>query len=183
MSWQCEWVELAREAQSRVAPATIVYGTGRCDLAAHRDYFDVERKRYVCGFNPTGPADRHAIAGQSLRCCRDALWRSSSITPVTPRPWPGTTRCSVPTGSVRCAKSSNRRKVDAACFCKEHPATSGRAKASSAIRLWPIATADKWDTPRFPTLATLPPPGTEYRYAGPVISGTAIGTWWHEHAL
>jgi hypothetical protein len=30
------------------------------------------------------------------------------------------------------------------------------------------------------TLATLPPPGTEYRYSGPVISGTAIGTWRYE---
>ena len=33
------------------------------------------------------------------------------------------------------------------------------------------------------TLATLPPPGTEYRYSGPVISGTAIGTWRHELQL
>jgi hypothetical protein len=30
------------------------------------------------------------------------------------------------------------------------------------------------------TLASLPPPGTEYRYVGPVESGTAIGTWRHE---
>ena len=29
-------------------------------------------------------------------------------------------------------------------------------------------------------LSSMPQPGTEYRYAGPVISGTAIGTWRHE---
>ncbi len=49
--------QLAGEAQTRVASATITYATGRCNLAAHRDYFDEERRRYVCGFNPAGSAD------------------------------------------------------------------------------------------------------------------------------
>src|SRR5262249_8921168 len=56
--------EIAREAQSRVRAATFVYGTGHCNLAAHRDYFDAERKRYVCGFNPEGPADDTLLVGR-----------------------------------------------------------------------------------------------------------------------
>jgi len=56
--------QLAREARSRVSAVTIVYGTGRCNLAAHRDYFDAERERYVCGFNPAGTADDMLLIGR-----------------------------------------------------------------------------------------------------------------------
>src|SRR5262245_4440975 len=49
--------DLSRRAADSVQPATIVYGTGRCSLASHRDLFDADRRQFVCGFNPTGPAD------------------------------------------------------------------------------------------------------------------------------
>src|SRR5689334_4236218 len=39
---------LAVEAKEHTAPATIVYGTGRCSLAAHRDFFDEAAGRFVC---------------------------------------------------------------------------------------------------------------------------------------
>jgi hypothetical protein len=34
---------LAQEAHGRIRPASIVYGQGRCNLAAHRDYWDADR--------------------------------------------------------------------------------------------------------------------------------------------
>jgi hypothetical protein len=46
-----------REARARAAPAWITYGYGRCALAANRDYWSPELGRYVCGYNPAGPAD------------------------------------------------------------------------------------------------------------------------------
>ena len=49
--------ELVKECFGRLAPAGIVYGQGRCSLAAHRDFFDEEQKQFVCGFNPGAPAD------------------------------------------------------------------------------------------------------------------------------
>src|SRR5262245_41323621 len=49
--------ELVKECSRRLAPVGIVYGQGRCSLAAHRDFFDEEQKQFVCGFNPGVPAD------------------------------------------------------------------------------------------------------------------------------
>ena len=45
--------ELAKQAQTQVTPASIVYGTGRCNLAAHRDFYDAKEDRFVCGLNPS----------------------------------------------------------------------------------------------------------------------------------
>src|SRR6185437_8504894 len=55
---------LAREAENAIRPASIVYGTGRCDLATHRDFFDEQRGQYVCGFNPNDPADDTLLVGR-----------------------------------------------------------------------------------------------------------------------
>src|SRR5882672_3687654 len=49
--------ELVKECLGRLTPVGIVYGQGRCSLAAHRDFFDESQKQFVCGFNPGGPAD------------------------------------------------------------------------------------------------------------------------------
>src|SRR6185436_18564527 len=49
--------ELVAECIARLARADIVYGQGCCNLASHRDFFDEERKQFVCGFNPGVPAD------------------------------------------------------------------------------------------------------------------------------
>jgi hypothetical protein len=45
------------DARGRAAPAWITYGYGRCALAANRDYWAPDLGRYVCGYNPAGPAD------------------------------------------------------------------------------------------------------------------------------
>ena len=33
-------------------PAWLTAGTGNCGLATNRDFFDLEREGFVCGFNP-----------------------------------------------------------------------------------------------------------------------------------
>ncbi|HMQ31463.1 MAG TPA: hypothetical protein PKD53_12100 [Chloroflexaceae bacterium] len=45
------------EARERAAPGWITYGYGRCALAANRDFWAPELGRYICGYNPGGPAD------------------------------------------------------------------------------------------------------------------------------
>ncbi|MFN8710055.1 MAG: hypothetical protein ACK50J_25575, partial [Planctomyces sp.] len=49
--------EAVQDAMLSLQPASIVYGTGSCSLAAHRDTWDAERKLFVCGYNPSGPTD------------------------------------------------------------------------------------------------------------------------------
>ncbi len=59
--------ELAKTAAAAIQPATITYGSGRCNLAKHRDYFDLERQQFVCGLNPAGSADETVISRKN-RC-------------------------------------------------------------------------------------------------------------------
>ena len=56
--------ELAVQARQTLAPATIVFGTGRCDLAANRDLWDESAGRFVCGYNPQGPTDDALLLGR-----------------------------------------------------------------------------------------------------------------------
>ncbi len=51
-------------ARERVAPAWITYGYGRCSLAANRDLWAADIGRYVCGYNPAGPADDTVLVGR-----------------------------------------------------------------------------------------------------------------------
>jgi hypothetical protein len=55
---------LAAEAVAAARPAAIVYGQGRCNLAAHRDFWDAGSKQFVCGFNPKGHADDTVLIGR-----------------------------------------------------------------------------------------------------------------------
>lgn len=170
---------LARDAQQRVAPASFVYLSGRCDLAAHRDYFDAERKRFVCGFNPAGRADDTLLiakisdaAGNTIgtvvnyACHPTTLaWDNTLISPD----WVGAMQEVI--------------ERDEGGLCLFLQGASGDLGPREGFVGDP-AVADRNGKQvgyaTLSTLATAPPPGTEYRYAGPVISGTAIGTWRHE---
>ena len=59
--------EAITEAMEQLQPASIVYGTGRCDLAHHRDYWDDARQQYVCGFNPGHEADDTLLVAKITR--------------------------------------------------------------------------------------------------------------------
>lgn len=51
-------------ARADLAPAWISYGYGRCGLATNRDLWAPDHGRYVCGFNPAGPADDTVLVGR-----------------------------------------------------------------------------------------------------------------------
>jgi hypothetical protein len=50
-------IDGARAALADLRPVTITYGSGRCDLAVNRDYWDEVSGKFVCGYNPEAPAD------------------------------------------------------------------------------------------------------------------------------
>ena len=170
---------LAREAQSSVERVSIVYGTGRCNLAAHRDYFDTEQERYVCGFNPTGPADDTLLiarisndSGKSIgtivnyACHPTTLaWENTLISPD----WVGAMRELV------------EQSEGGLCLFLQG-ASGDLGPREGFVGDTKIADRNGRQVGHavLSTLAALPPPGSEYRYGGPVISGTAIGTWRHE---
>jgi hypothetical protein len=53
-----------REALSGETSSLLSFGTGHCDLAQNRDYFDAQTGHYVCGFNPDGPADDAVVVAK-----------------------------------------------------------------------------------------------------------------------
>jgi hypothetical protein len=170
---------LASEAKQRVAPVAIVYQTGRCNLARHRDFYDAERKRFVCGFHPEGPADDTLLIAKitdtsgnvvgtivNYACHPTTLaWDNTLISPD----WIGAMQEVI--------------ERDTGGLCLFLQGASGDLGPREGF-VGDTAVADRNGKQvgyaALSTLATIPPPGTEFRYAGPVISGTAIGTWRHE---
>lgn len=61
--------DAGREAVARMAPATLTWATGRCDLATNRDLPDPApgADRVVCGYNPAVTADDTVVVGRVSR--------------------------------------------------------------------------------------------------------------------
>ena len=85
------------EAQAAPAPAWVTWGTGRCALAANRDFWDAEAERFACGYNPDAPADDTLLVARvtgedgelratlfNYACHPTTLaWRTGSCRPTT----------------------------------------------------------------------------------------------------
>ena len=171
--------QLGLEAQSKVQPVSIVYGTGRCDLAAHRDYYDQEQKHFVCGLNPQGPADDTLLlakitdrSGATLgtlvnyACHPTSLaWDNTLISPD----WVGAARQII--------------EQDQGGLCLFLQGASGDLGPREGFVGDPQVADRNGRQVGFAALSalcSLSSPLTEYRYSGPVVSGTRIGTWRHE---
>lgn len=171
--------ELASDTRSRVTPATIVYGTGRCNLAAQRDYPDEQRQRFVCGFNPAGAADDTLLLGRitdsngnrlatvvNYACHPTTLaWENTLISPD----WVGAMR-----------EVIEQEEGGLCLFLQGASGDLGPREGFVGDTKVADQNGRQVGYAALSALSTLAPPGTEFRYAGPVISGTAIGTWRHE---
>jgi hypothetical protein len=169
---------LAVEAKEHLGPATIVYGAGHCSLAAHRDFFDEAAGRFVCGFNPGGPADDTLLVARlssddgitratlvNYACHPTTLaWDNTAISPD----WIGAMREVVETATHAPCLFLQGASGDLGPregFVGDHAVAdrNGRQVGYAALA----------------TLEALPSAGTRFEYAGPVVSGTLIGTWKH----
>lgn len=169
---------LAVESKEHCGGATIAYGSGHCSLAAHRDYFDEAAGHFVCGFNPAGPADDTFVVARvtsddgttratlvNYACHPTTLaWDNTAISPD----WIGAMRevveqaTSAPCLFLQGASGDLGPREG---FVGDHLVAdrNGRQVGYSALAV----------------LESLPAAGTRYEYAGPVLSGTSIGTWKH----
>lgn len=172
-------VDLARQTRIRAVAATIVYGIGRCNLAAHRDYFDARGGRFVCGFNPSGPADDTLLVA---RIGSDASENLATIVNYACHPttlaWDNTLLSPDWVGAMRAVVEQSTQAL-----CVFLQGASGDLGPREGF-VGDSAIADRNGRQVgyavLSALESLPPAGTEYRYAGAVTSGTAIGTWRHE---
>src|SRR5262245_61552766 len=171
--------ELVKECLGRLAPAGIVYGQGRCSLAAHRDFFDGEKKQFVCGFNPGVPADDTVLVARvtdgrgelmatvvNYACHPTTLaWQNTLISP----------------DYVGAMREVIEQATGAPCLFLQ--GASGELGPREGY-VGDTAVADRngrqLGFAALSALAALPAAGTHFRYTGPVVSGATLGAWAHE---
>jgi hypothetical protein len=169
---------LVGQARRSVQPVTITYGSGRCTLAAQRDFWDADSRQFVCGFNPEGDADDtvlvaavHDGAGRAVAtlvnyaCHPTTLaWQNTLISPDFP--------------------GAMRELVEAATGapCVFLQGSSGDLGPREGF-VGDVAVADRngrqLGHAALSALEALPPAGTRFEYTGPVLSGATLGTWAH----
>jgi hypothetical protein len=167
-----------KEAHAKLAPVTITYGVGRCNLAAQRDFWDAGSGQYVCGFNPEACADDTVgvarvqdAAGKTLAslvnyaCHPTTLaWQNTLISPDFP-------------GALR---EVVEQATAAPCVFLQ--GASGDLGPREGF-VGDTAVADKngrqLGHASLSALESLPPPASRFVYTGPVVSGATLGTWAH----
>lgn len=171
--------EAVRMAQANLQPVELAYGTGRCDLARNRDYWDDETEQFVCGSNPDRAADDtvmviritgrdgHPVANIVNYGCHPTTlaWDNTLISPD----YIGAMRDVVEhaTGTpcmFLLGPCGDLGPKDGLVGDTTVADRNGRQLGYAALS----------------AIEALTPPETEMRYAGPVISGATLGTWRHE---
>lgn len=171
--------ELVKEAMTRLAPADIVYGTGRCNLAANRDFFDPASNQFVCGFNPGAPADDTVLIARvtdpdggllatvvNYACHPTTLaWDNTLISP----------------DYVGALRDVIERETRVPCLflqgaCGELGPREGYVGDTAVAD----RNGHQLAHAALSTLTSLPATGTRFCYTGPVVSGATLGSWGHE---
>ncbi len=167
---------LARTARDSRQPAAIVYGRGRCSLAANRDYYDEERRQYVCGFNPGGMADDTVLVARVTgRDSRPLATVVNYACHATTLAWENTLISPDYVGAMR-------EVVEGATGvpCLFVQGASGDVGPREGF-VGDTAVADRngrqLGHAALAALEAVPPPDVCYQYAGPVVSGATLGTW------
>lgn len=169
--------EAVGEALAALAPATIVYGTGRCSLAAQRDFWDEASRQFVCGLNPAGEADDTLLVARITRMAGETVATvvNYACHPTT-LAWDNTLLSPDYVGALR--ETVEAATEGAPCVFLQ--GASGDLGPRRGF-VGDVAVADRNGRElghnAIAALEALPPAGTAFEYAGPVISGATIGTW------
>jgi hypothetical protein len=172
-------VRLAKEAVSVARPATILYGKARCSLVAHRDFWDVDTKQFVCGFNPAGPADDTVLLAKVI--ADDNQQTLGTVVNYACHPttlaWENTLISPDYVGAMREVVEGHTK---APCLFLQ--GSSGELGPREGYVGDPAIADRNGRQLGFAALSgleALPVPGTYFEYAGPVVSGAILGTWKH----
>ncbi|MEO8495594.1 MAG: neutral/alkaline non-lysosomal ceramidase N-terminal domain-containing protein [Planctomycetota bacterium] len=174
-----EVARLVRDAIAKSQPAAVGYGTGRCSLATNRDYFDVERGGYVCGFNPDGVADDTVVVA---RITGDTGATLATIVNYACHPttlaWDNTLISPDYVGAMR---EVVEQATAAPCFFIQ--GASGDIGPREGY-VGDVAIADRngrqLGYAALSALEQLGPARQQFAYSGAVVSGATIGTWQYQ---
>lgn len=169
---------IVAEARRSVQPATLTYGTGRCSLATHRDFWDDVSQQWVCGFNPGGTVDDAVLVaratddhGQTLATVVNYACHPTTLA------WENTLISPDYIGAMREVIEQATRAP-----CAFLQGASGEVGPREGF-VGDTAVADRngrqLGYAALSALEALPPPGTRFEYRGPVVSGATLGAWGH----
>ncbi len=168
--------ELAAKARGAAQPASITYATGRCDLAAHRDFWDEAGERFVCGFNPEEDADDTVMVARIESDAGDVLGTvvNYACHPTT-LAWDNTLISTDYPGAMR---EVVEEATGAPCLFLQ--GASGELGPREGF-VGDVAVADRngrqLGYAALSALTGLPHGGVSFEYQGAVESGATIGTW------
>jgi hypothetical protein len=171
--------QLAAQAAKARHLATIMYGQGRCSLAANRDFLDVERQQIVCGFNPDGPADDTVLVAKIVG---DGGVLVATLVNYACHPttlaWQNTLTSPDYVGALR--ETIERHTAAPCLFLQGGSADLGPREGFVGDTAIADRNGRQLAFAALSTLEELPQPGTQFAYSVPVVSGATIGTWRHE---
>lgn len=170
--------KIAKQAEKNSRSATIVFGTAKCDLAQHRDFPDTDSNQIVCGFNPDGPADDTVMIGKATADDGTVLGTvvNYACHPTT-LAWENTLISPDYIGAMREVVEGYTHVP-----CLFLQGSSGELGPKEGFVGDPAVADRNGRQLGFAALSgleSLPKPGTQFEYAGPVISGAILGTWQH----
>jgi hypothetical protein len=173
--------DLVKKCLATVQPADIVYGRGRCRLAAHRDFWDGARGHWVCGYTPGAPADDTVIVAR-ITAVEDSGKTLATVVNYACHPttlaWENTLISPDYIGAMR---ETVERETGAPCLFLQ--GASGELGPREGFVGDP-AVADRNGRElayaALAALTALPPAGTKFVYTGPVVSGATLGDWEHQ---
>lgn len=169
---------LAVEASRSVEPATILYGTARCSLAAHRDYRDERTGKFACGFNPDGPADDTVMVAKMMSRSGDLVGTlvNYACHPTT-LAWQNTLISPDYVGAMR---EVIERETGVPClFLQGSSGDLGPREGYVADPSVADRNGRQLGFAALSGLESLHAPDSRFEYAGPVVSGALLGTWEH----
>lgn len=174
-----EKIQMAcRQASYGMQEAFISYATGKCNLAANRDFWDGTKGGYACGFNPEGEVDDTILVARitDLSGSVIATVVNYGCHPTT-LAWENTLISPDYVGAMR-------EEVEKA------------TKAPCVFILGACGDLGPWDGfvgdvevadrngkqlgyAALSALMSMGPPATDFEYQGPKVSGATVGVWAH----
>jgi hypothetical protein len=171
--------EIVQQARQSLHPVSMVYGQGRCALAANRDLRDESTGGYVCGFNPDGTADDTVLvtratddSGQTV-----ATFVNYACHPTT-LAWENQFISSDYPGAMR---ETVEAATQAPCVFLQ--GASGDLGPREGFTSDPAVADRNGRQLGYSALAVLEflaPAGTRYEYLGNVVSAATVGVWKHQ---
>jgi neutral/alkaline ceramidase-like enzyme len=170
---------LAAKAKTSIQSATIVYGTGHCNLAAQRDFFDRDHQQFVCGFNPEAFADDTVMVAR-VTCSNGKLVATivNYACHPTTLAWENT---SISPDYVGAMREVIEQATQAPCvFLQGASGDLGPREGFVGDHRIADRNGRQLGYASLSTIEALPPPGTRFVYTGPVLSGATLGDWRHQ---